>query len=142
MTAFWSGKKRAQQPSQGPRTPRRPSSGFWPQIEALEDRQLLATCTVIDLADAASGKELRGDLRYCLNTLNAAPAPDNRIVFEPGLAGTIELGRGALTITTDLEILGSGADVLAVSGGNRSGVFRIPDDPRVRVVRIADLTVT
>jgi hypothetical protein len=94
-------------------------------LESLEDRSLLSTFTVIDLGDAGSGSGQEGDLRYAIDAANANPDPTNRIVFEPGLAGAVTLTRGKLEIAKSLEVVGPGADVLAVSGNDASGVFDV-----------------
>jgi hypothetical protein len=112
-----------------------------PRLESLEDRSLPSTFTVINLDDAGQGSGLEGDLRYAINTANANAEPSNSIQFQPGLTGTIVLTQRALAITKDLEITGPGQDLLTVSGNHRSGVFHITDDPRVRNVRMTDLTI-
>jgi hypothetical protein len=107
----------------------------------LERREVLSTFTVTSLADRGTGSGLRGDLRYAIHTANANPDLSNRIVFQPGLAGTITLTQGSLDITKNLEIDGPGQELLTVSGNHQSGVFNITDDPRVQVVAISGLTI-
>jgi hypothetical protein len=111
------------------------------QIEVLEYRTLPSTFTVVNLLDAGQGSGSQGDLRYAITTANADPDLSNRIVFTPGLAGTITLTRGPLAIAKDLEIVGPGQDVLTISGGVQSGVLNIGTDPRVQVVTISGLTI-
>ncbi len=111
-------------------------------LEPIEDRLLLSTCTVTALTDTASGSGLEGDLRYCLNLSNTSPAPDNRIEFASGLAGTITLSKGELRILQNVEIDGPGADKLTISGGLQSGVFFIPPMLGPITVNIDDMTVT
>src|SRR6516164_9896129 len=82
-----------------------------PVLEALEDRMLLSTFTVTDLGDAGVGSGLQGDLRYAINTANSNADLSNRIVFQPGLTGTITLTQGKLIVTKPLEINGPGADL-------------------------------
>jgi hypothetical protein len=106
----------------------------------LEERSLLSTFTVIDRGDAGSGSGLQGDLRYCIDTANSNADLSNRIVFQPGLAGTITLTQGKLVVTKPLEIDGPGADLLTVSGNQQSGVFDI-EAPAGRTVLLADLTI-
>jgi hypothetical protein len=48
---------------------------FVPRLEGLEDRTVPTTFTVNSLGDAGAGTGLTGDLRYCVNAANAAPAP-------------------------------------------------------------------
>jgi hypothetical protein len=109
-------------------------------LELFEDRLLPSTFTVIDLGDAGSGSGLQGDLRYCIATANGNADPSNRIVFQPGLTGTISLTQGVLTVTKALEIDGPGQDLLTVSGNHESGVFYITA-AAPQPVSLADLTI-
>ncbi len=120
---------------------RRHRGSYRPILELLECRAVPSTFTVTSLADRGTGSGLRGDLRYAIDTANANPDPSNRIVFRPGLAGTITLAQGSLDITKDLEIDGPGQDLLTVSGNHQSGVFNITADPRVQVVSLSGLTI-
>src|SRR5437899_982603 len=63
--------------------------------------------TVSTTADSGGGS-----LRQAI--LDAAPG--DTITFQPGLTGTIKLGRGHLVIDKALTIAGPGASVLAVDG--------------------------
>ncbi|HEV3261499.1 MAG TPA: right-handed parallel beta-helix repeat-containing protein [Gemmataceae bacterium] len=114
---------------------------FKPTLEAFEDRDLPSTFTVVNLADTGRGSLLIGDLRYAVNTANANPDLSNRIVFQPGLAGTIGLTQGPLIVNKNLEIDGPGQDLLTVSGSHKSGVLYITADPRVHVVNVSGLTI-
>src|SRR5262245_32627293 len=69
---------------------------FVPRLEALEDRSLPSTLTVINLADSGVGS-LRGQL--------AAAAPGDTIDFAPNLIGTINLASD-VTVDRDLTIQG------------------------------------
>jgi predicted outer membrane repeat protein len=122
---------------------KRPSARrkFQPSLDALEDRLLLSTFTVTNLGDTGAGSGQQGDLRYCLNTANANSEGSNRIVFLPGLTGTITLAQGVLAVNKSLEIDGPGASRLTVSGNHQSGVFEITADPRAQDVRFSDLTI-
>lgn len=102
-------------------------------VEPLEGRALLSTFHVLNLGDAGSGS-----LRQAILDANAQPGADE-VVFADGLQGTIPLTTGQLEITGQLTIAGPGADVLAVSGGLQSRVFRVSGGA---VVSIADLTIT
>jgi hypothetical protein len=95
---------------------------------------------VVNLGDAGAGAGFAGDLRYCIDTANANADLSNRIVFQPGLTGTVRLTQGALTITKSLEIDGPGAGQLTVSGNHQSGVFDVTA-PASATVILADLTV-
>jgi hypothetical protein len=100
----------------------------------------LAVFTVVDLGDGV-GSGLRGDLRYCIDTTNNNHDLSNRIVFQPGLTGTITLTQDRLVVDKNLEIIGPGADRLTVSGNHQSAVFEIANDPRAQDVRVSGLTV-
>ena len=100
-----------------PVLPRRVGSGrrpagprLRPTIEGLENRLMPSTYTVTDLGDNGVGSGRQGDLRYCIDTANANDKASNRIVFQPGLTGTITLVQGELDITKSLAIAGPGAD--------------------------------
>jgi hypothetical protein len=102
-------------------------------VEALEDRAVPSTFTVLNLADSGDGS-----LRQAVLAANINPGPD-AIDFANGLSGTIPLTTGQLSITDDLTIDGPGADRLAVSGSHRSRVFGISGGARVA---ISGLTIT
>ncbi len=53
------------------------------RLEPLEHRQLLSTCHVTRLTDQGVGKGFRGDLRYCINKVNAEPGPDELAGSQP-----------------------------------------------------------
>ena len=57
-------------------------------VELLEDLTLMSTCQVTLLNDSGVGMGFRGDLRYCINKVNAEPVPD---VIDFTLTGTVEL---------------------------------------------------
>src|SRR5262245_17816789 len=92
---------------------------FSPRLEALEDRTLPSTFTVLNLNDSGAGS-----LRAAVAAANANPGHDT-IAFRPGLSGTITLRTGQLTLTDDVTIDGPGALRLAVSGNDQSRVFEV-----------------
>jgi hypothetical protein len=86
-----------------------------PLLEALEDRTLPSTLTVLNILDSGAGS-LRA-------AITAAKSGDT-IVFAPALNGqTITLNSGELAIKKSLSIQGPGAGLLAVSGNDASRVF-------------------
>jgi hypothetical protein len=109
-------------------------------IESFEDRVLLSTFMVVDLGDAGAGAGFAGDLRYCIDSANANADLSNRIVFQPGLTGSVLLTQGGLTITKSLKIEGPGSGQLTVSGNHESGVFDVTA-PASETVILADLTI-
>ena len=75
-------------------------AGFRPRLESLEDREVPATFTVLNLADNGSDS-----LRTAVAAANANPGAD-MIEFADGLIGTIGLSGGQLSITDHLTIDG------------------------------------
>ena len=110
-------------------------------IESFERRMLPSTFTVVNLGDTGAGSGAQGDLRYAINQANTNVDLSNRIVFQPGLTGTITLTLGVLPINKNLAIEGPGAGQLTISGNQQSGVIDITSDPRANDVHISDLTI-
>src|SRR6516164_2116164 len=96
-----------------------PTPRFVPRLEALEDRALPSTYTVLNLHDGGAGS-----LRQAVLDADAHPG-HNTIGFAHGLHGTIALTSGELDITGDLTIHGPGVNRLTVSGNDASRVFEI-----------------
>ena len=84
-------------------------------LQALEDRRVLATLTVLNLDDAGPGS-----LRQAVLDANAAAGNDT-IVFS-GIAGTINLTGAELDVTDPVQIQGPGADVLTIDGADNSRI--------------------
>jgi hypothetical protein len=101
------------------------------RLEALEDRWLPSTLTVLNTLDSGPGS-LRGEI--------AAASSGDTITFAPSLDGqTITLTSGELALTQSLDIEGPGAGLLTVSGNNASRVFDISSGV---TATIAGLTIT
>jgi hypothetical protein len=105
---------------------------YRPRIEALEDRSLLSTLTVLNTLDSGPGS-LRADI--------AAAKKGDTIVFAPSLAGQqVLLTSGQLYINKDLTIQGL-SNLPQISGGglNGSRVFEIAANTQVSLINLAIL---
>jgi hypothetical protein len=98
-----------------------------PRLEGLEGRY--APATVTSLADSGAGS-----LRQAILDTPAG----GTVEFQPGLAGTITLTTGQLTLARNVSILGPGADIITVSGNNASRVFEVTP---AATVTITGLTI-
>ncbi len=107
------------------------------ELERLEDRALLSTCHVTRMSDAGIGMGFRGDLRYCINKVNANPGSD---IIDFHVAGTIQLGSALPDITDDVHIQGPGADLLTVRR-NTGGLYRILTIPTQIGVILSGITI-
>jgi hypothetical protein len=102
---------------------------FRPRFEALEDRWLPSTLTVLNNLNSGPGS-LRAEI--------AAASSGDKIVFAPSLNGqTIELA-SQLVVGKSLDIEGPGASRLTVSGNHAGRVFDIQTGA---TVTIAGLTI-
>lgn len=109
------------------------------RLEALEDRSLLSTFTVLNLGDSGIGS-----LRAAVLAAEANPGAD-LIQFANHVQGTISLTTGELSVSDDLTISGPGANRLSVSGNDASRVFHViggADASGLIDVRISGLKVT
>lgn len=88
-------------------------------VEALEDRTVPSTFTVLNVADSGVGS-----LRAAVLGAEANPGADV-IQFASKVHGTITLTTGELDIRGDLTIDGPGANRLTVSGNDASRVFDV-----------------
>ncbi len=104
---------------------------FVPRLEALEDRTVLSTLTVLNNADSGPGS---------LRATIAAASNGDTIVFADSLKNkTITLTSGQLAVSKSLDIEGLGAKHLAISGNHASRVFDMSGSASVT---IAGLTIT
>jgi hypothetical protein len=101
------------------------------RVEALDDRRLPSTFTVLNLLD--NGPD---SLRAAVVAANANPGAD---AIDFATTGTIALTSGQLDITDSLTIISPGASALTVSGEGISRVFAIAGNP---TVLIGGLTVS
>lgn len=109
------------------------------RFEALEDRSLLSTFTVLNLADSGNGS-----LRAAILAADVNPGPDV-IRFAQNVQGTIALSTGELLIDSDLTIKGPGANRVTVSGNDASRVLHVLGGAGLTTtinVSISDLKVT
>jgi hypothetical protein len=108
-----------------------PQPPFQPHLDTLEDRTLLSTYTVSNLADSGPGS-----LRQAVLDANAQGGA-NQITFALDLHGSIALTSGELEVDNDLTITGPGADTIALSGNNSSRVFEIAGGSHVSISALA-----
>lgn len=99
-----------------------------PAVEALEDRTVPSTLTVVTNADSGAGS---------LRALIASADPGDTITFARTV-NHITLTSGELLIPKSLTIQGPGANKLTISGNDASRVFDISSG----AVTISGLTVT
>jgi hypothetical protein len=104
-----------------------------PALQALEDRWVPSTLTVLNTLDSGPGS-LRADI--------AAAQNNDTIVFSPGLNGqTILLTSGELLITHSLTIAGPSDRSLTISGNSASRVFAVGGSYGIKVT-LSGLTIT
>lgn len=90
---------------------------FRPRLEALEDRAMLSTLSVLNTSNSGP-HSLRAEI--------AAAHSGDTIAFAPSLAGkTINLTGGDLLFNKNLTLSGPGEGQLTISGNNHSRVFEV-----------------
>ncbi|MFP5269370.1 choice-of-anchor Q domain-containing protein [Coleofasciculus sp.] len=98
----------------------------------------MATFTVTNPFDSGSGS-----FRQAIFDANTQAGTDEIVFDTGGFPSTITLTSGELNITDSVNILGSGADWLTVSGNNNSRIFSIGDGgSQILDVLISGLTVS
>jgi hypothetical protein len=97
-----------------------------------------ADFTVTNLNDSGAGS-----LRQAVLDAEAAPGPD-RVLFQSGLSGTINLTGGEINISEGLEIVGPGANALTVNASGSPGdrIFYASYFPTGQTFRVSGLTLT
>lgn len=132
------------------------------KLEVLEDRTLPSTILVTGLGDTVSDGDGQVTLREAIQAANtnlpvngstAGEVDDiatDIITFDPSLnGGIIRLGGTALTISSNLSIIGPGANLLTLNGDSdndgtgNSRIFNVDDGvASQRSVTISGLTLT
>ena len=92
-----------------------------PAVELLESRIAPATFLVASLDDAGPGS-----LREAIVEANGNSGADI-IIFQQGLAGTINLSSGQIAITDTMTIKGPGADKITIDANRLSRIFSVSD---------------
>ena len=82
-------------------------------------------------------------LRQALKDAENSNRPTvDRVLFRSGLSGTITISSQGLSVTEPIDIVGPGANVLAVSAGNGQRVFDTEQGTAGDPVTISGLTLT
>ncbi|MEQ8998817.1 MAG: choice-of-anchor Q domain-containing protein [Coleofasciculus sp. B1-GNL1-01] len=98
----------------------------------------MATFTVTNPLDSGAGS-----FRQAIFDANTQAGTDEIVFDTGGFPSTLTLTSGELKITDSVNILGSGADWLTVSGNNNSRIFNIDDGgSQILDVLISGLTLT
>ncbi|MHB8628938.1 MAG: choice-of-anchor Q domain-containing protein [Aggregatilineales bacterium] len=98
--------------------------------------------TVTNLSDGAGAGPV-GSLRLGITCANTFPTPTKSVVFQIGLAGTITLSGGALTLTASMNIFPAAGSIglpVTISANSNSSVFIV--NSSVSNAFIGNLTIT
>ncbi len=91
-----------------------------------------ASALAIDIVVTSNADTGNGSLRQALQ-FNVALGGGNTILFSNSVISPITLTSGELPITTNVNIVGPGPNLLTVSGNNSSRIFRITNDVSVSI---------
>ena len=106
-----------------------------PVIEQVEPRRLLTIIPVTTLADAGAGS-----LRAAITQANTM-AGDDVIEFAAGLTGTVNLASALPVLTSNIEVLGPGAELMTIRR-SAATLFRIFFVGSGSTVRLSGLTIS
>jgi predicted outer membrane repeat protein len=105
--------------------PTRKPVTFRPQLDALEGRCVPSTLMVTSIADSGPGS-LRATIATAQrgDTIQFASSPNMQ---------TITLTSGQLVINTNVIIAGPGTNLLALSGGSQSNIFKVNSTSKLTI---------
>ncbi len=90
-----------------------------------------------DITVTSTASDGPGTLREAIDTANETLLTADRILFQPGLSGTIALDADLPTIGAPLEVVGPGRDRLTIDGGGLRSIFQSVGDLSVSGLTIA-----
>src|SRR3954465_3307294 len=100
---------------------------------------MTATAEATDYTVTNTNSTGSGSLAQAMTDQNNGPGPD-RVLFQSGLSGSITLTTDLTTVDEPLQVLGPGANVLAINGNNAHRIFNVtgPDGD----LTVSGLTMT
>jgi hypothetical protein len=104
-------------------------------VDRTDDPAAIGGCVLATPGDCS----LRQALTHAEN--GNRPTVD-RVLFKSGLSGTISISSQGLSVTEPIDVVGPGANVLAVSAGNGQRVFDTEQGTAGDPVTISGLTLT
>lgn len=99
---------------------------------------LAASAQAADITVSSIESEGAGTLRDAIDTANETPSTTDRIIFQPGLSGTIALDANLPSISGPLDVVGPGRDRLTVDGGGLRAIFQSAADLSISGLTIAN----